>query len=81
MNASGFCSNHLVYILKAMSNKYNPSSSGHWPVIIEVLSEIHYHVCPVDQSIIIDYPVNNIPCCQRPEHELREAKTRVLNSC
>ena len=26
-------------------------------------------------------PVNNITCCQRPEHELNEAKTRVLNSC
>ena len=23
------------------------------------------------------YPVNKIPCCQRPEHELKEAKTRV----
>ena len=27
------------------------------------------------------FKVCNIPCCQRPEHELNEAKTRVLNSC
>ena len=27
------------------------------------------------------FPVNNIPCCQRPEHELNEAKTRVLYLC
>ena len=26
-------------------------------------------------------PVNNIPSCQRPEHDLYEAKPRVLNSC
>ena len=26
-------------------------------------------------------PANNISCCQRPEHELNEAKIRVLNSC
>ena len=28
-----------------------------------------------------DVPVNNILCYQRPEHELNEAKTRVLDSC
>ena len=31
--------------------------------------------------IVLSSPVNNIPCSQRPEHELNEAKTRVLNSC
>ena len=30
--------------------------------------------CFVEQG----YPVNNIPCYQPAEHELREAKTRVL---
>ena len=29
----------------------------------------------------IQYPVNNIMCCQRAEHELNEAKICVLNLC
>ena len=27
------------------------------------------------------YPVNKSTCCQRAQHELNEAKTRVSNSC
>ena len=35
----------------------------------------------IRKSIANGYPVNNIPCCQRSEYELNEAKTRVLNLC
>ena len=35
----------------------------------------------LDYSIGTAFPVNNIPCYQLAEHELKGPKTRVSNSC
>ena len=33
------------------------------------------------KSMVCSFPVNNIPCYQRAEHELKGPKTSVSNSC
>ena len=45
----------------------------------EALERYIHH--SLDKVKLIDSPVNNIPCYQRAEHELKGPKTRVSNSC
>ena len=71
-------SNFVAYACdRAVAGEYGGPESGR--TVLRGLSRLFSHFWA--QLALGPYPVNNIPCFPRSEHELNEAKTRDLDWC